>query len=127
MLLARNLQDCRERLRVVLQHRTYLLSDVLVDEQDCDVGTFGHVLEGCLDGARLRFWRAGSAAWCEHRQDRAACQQLDILHACISSSRRTRVDDQEVLLALFRDMSRSSEQQAGDGVLRAERRHQSTQ
>lgn len=54
MLFARNLKHSRECLRVVLEQRADLLCNVLVDEQDRNVGALCHVLEGGLDGACLR-------------------------------------------------------------------------
>lgn len=57
MLLAGDLEHRRKGLGVVLEQGTDLLCDVLVDEQDCDIGAVSHVLESGLDGAGLCFCR----------------------------------------------------------------------
>lgn len=79
---------------------------MLVDEEDGDIASLGELGKGRLDG-RYRClcaeWKARESA--QSRQEKR------------TSFGRTRIDDQEVLLASPVDVSRSRQQQSRDRVL----------
>lgn len=55
MVLGWYFQQSREGVLVVVNSRSDLLCNMLVDEQHCNILAFREFLEGCLDGGHLCF------------------------------------------------------------------------